>query len=120
RLFPSSILLIPETCNMAVKKVAGAITFSKYIQSILDWTRSFDFGEEEIEHHSVNVSKLFYYPIMGKREVEKATQKDIEDKKKRWAKAYENYGALEVLPAEDKSVTTVLLDYADKNKVDVL
>lgn len=122
RLFPSSILLVPETCSLAIKKIAGAITFSKYTQSILDWANRFDTREKEadIEYLPVNVSKLFYYPIMGKREVEKATQKDIESKKKQWSKEYKDYGELEVVPAADKSVTTVLLDYADKNKVDLM
>lgn len=122
RLFPSPILLVPETYTTPIKSIVQAITFSRYTQAIIDWGNKFKTNKEgeEIKKFPVNVSKLFYYPLMSKKEIERVTEEDVKTKKAKWAKEFPDNEPLKVIPAGDKGVASTLYGYAMQQEAEVI
>lgn len=122
RLFPAPVLVVPETFKTPIKTIVEAITFSRYTKPVLDWAEHFKTSEKdpEIKHYAVNVSKVFYYPLMSDKEANRATKEDITRKKKKWSKEYQSYGEIEIIKAEGKSVSSALIKYAQHKNADVL
>lgn len=122
QLFPSSILLVPETFSSPINRILKAITFSKYTKSIMEWGQCFENNTQEhkIAQFPVYISKLFYYPLMSTEEADRLTKKDFKDKEKKWTKDFGDYGKLHVVSAEEKGVSTTLKQCAKEKDADLL
>ncbi len=122
RLFPAPVLLVPETYKTPIKTIVQAITFSRYTEGIVNWANRFKESKPvaEIKKLPVNVSKLFYYPLMRPAEIEKVTKADIQAKEKKWTEKFPANKPLKVISAEDKGVATTLSGYAIQQEADVL
>lgn len=122
RLFPAPALIVPETFKTPIKTIVEAITFSKYTKHVLTWAAHFKSSEKdpEIKHHAVNISKVFYYPLMTDKEADKTTEEDIARKKKKWHKEYNEYGNIDIVKAEGRSVPNALITYAQDKKADII
>lgn len=122
RLFPAPVLLVPETYNTPIRSIVQAITFSRYTKAIVDWANKFKINKEgkEIEKFPIHVSKLFYYPLMSKKEIDRVTNEDIQTKKTKWAKEFPDNEPLIVIPAEDKGVASSIYGYAIQQEAEVL
>ena len=122
RLFSTPILLVPETYKTPIKTIVEAITFSGYTKSIDRWANMFKANKKgrEIKLLPVHVSKLFYYPLMEPKEIERITKEDIIAKEKRWAKDYPQNHPLQVISAGDKGVASTLSGYAIQQEAEVL
>lgn len=122
RLFPSPILLVPETYKTPIKTIVEAITFSRYTKSIDDWANKVKRNKEgnDIKLLPVHVSKLFYYPLMEPKEIEQITKEDVLIKEKRWTKDFPENQPLQVISAGDKGVASTLSGYAIQQEAEVL
>ncbi|HLW15553.1 MAG TPA: universal stress protein [Flavobacteriaceae bacterium] len=122
RLFSAPVLLVPETYNTPIKSIVQAITFSRYTKAIVDWANKFEINREgnKIEKFPIHVSKLFYYPLMTKREIERVTSEDIQAKQKKWANDFPDDQPLKIIPAKDKGVASTLYGYAIQQEADIL
>jgi len=122
RLFPCPVLMVPETFKTPVQTILSAITFSRYTETVLKWSKRFTSFDQskKIKILPVHVSKIFYYPLMTPREADRATQEDIKRKKNRWKNTYQDFGELEILIAGEKSVPTTLLNFAENKKADII
>src|SRR5690625_2641119 len=122
RLFPAPVLLVPETFNTPIKSIVEAITFSRYTKAIIDWADKFQTNKEgeKIKKFPVNVSKLFYYPLMTKKEIERVTEEDVQSKKAKWAKEFPDNKPLKVIPAGDKGVASTLYGYAMQQEAEII
>jgi len=122
RLFPSPVLVVPENFKTPIKTIVNAITFSRYTKNVLRWAERFTSSEKDnsIEALSVNISKIFYYPLMSDKEAKKAAQEDIKQKKKKWKKNFQDFGEINIVKAEEKSVPNALLSFAKNNQADIV
>lgn len=124
RLFPAAILLVPETFKVPVETIINAIDFSKYTVPIMDWAAKFKNNSkgQKIKHSAVHISKYHwgFYPSMTTKEIEKTTKEDILNKKTKWDRQYSTYADIEIIAAEDKSVSAALLQYADSKKANLM
>lgn len=122
RLFSAPVLLVPETYNTPIKTIVEAITFSKYTKNIDDWANRFKDNrkENEIKLLPIHVSKLFYYPLMEPKEIERITKEDVLAKEKRWNKDFPKNESLQVISAEDKGVASTLSGYAMQQEAELI
>lgn len=122
RLFPSPVLLVPETFQTPIQSIVQAITFSKYTNAIVSWSNKFKINkkEEVIKKFPVHISKLFYYPLMSQNEIEKVTKEDIKIKEEKWKKNFPNNQPLKIIPAGDRGVASSLFDYAMQKEAEIM
>lgn len=122
RLFPAPVLLVPETFKTPIKTVVEAITFSKYTEAIVSWSKKFKINKkgDEIRKLPVYVSKVFYYPLMPQKEIEQVTKEDIRAKEKLWHKKFPDMGKLNIATAEEKGIATTLHDFAKAQKAEIM
>lgn len=123
-LVPSSVLMVPETYSDPINTVMEAIDFSKYTPSIMKWARLFQSKPEvEIRHSPIHVTKFYweeYLPSSRVSRMEKAVEKNTEQKKLKWEQEYPDFNSIEIIPAEDRSISTTLLQYADRKRAGIM
>ena len=123
-IFPAAILLVPETYRISIHKIMEAIDFSKYTPPIMEWAARFkgEIEEEKINHHAVHILKFYwdFYPARKVREIEDAIQRDTARKRAKWKESYAEFGDIDIVPAEDRSISTALLQYADKKRAGIM
>lgn len=122
RLFPSPVMLVPETFKTPINSVVEAITFSKYTRGIVDWSNKFERNRlgEAIVKLPVHVSKIFYYPLMPQKEIEQITEEDRLEKKKKWKKDFPNLEPLKVISSHEEGIATSLNNYAEAKNAEVM
>ncbi|MEK6452256.1 MULTISPECIES: universal stress protein [Myroides] len=124
RILPSATLLVPETYHVPITNIIDAIDFSKYTTPIMTWADRFKNNSkgQKIQHSAIHISKLYwgFYSSMTNKEIDKISREDITEKKQKWDKKYANYSDIEIVPAEDKSISTALLQYARRQKADLM
>ncbi len=122
RLFPGATLFVPETFRTPIRVVVEAITFSRYTRSILGWGTWFRQNQRVsgIKHWAVHVSKPFYTPFMGTREMEQVIQMDINKKKEKWQSLAVGSEDLEIISAQDQNISSTIQKYLSQKKADVL
>ncbi|MDM1368881.1 universal stress protein [Myroides marinus] len=124
RIFPSSILLVPDTFNVPITTIIDAIDFSKYTSAIMSWADRFKNNSkgQRIEHSAVYISKSYLgsYPTMTTRELERVTREDIREKQDKWNKRYANYSDIDIVPAGERNVSASLIEYARSKEADLL
>src|SRR5699024_10612502 len=105
-----------------IKSIVQAITYSRYTKAIIDWGNKFKINKkgEEIKKFPINVSKLFYYPLMSKKEIERITEQDMQTKKAKWAKEFPNNEQLKVILAEDNVLSYILYGYVMQKEEEVI
>ena len=123
RILPAATLLVPETFKTPITTIIDAIDFTKYTPIIMAWADRFKNNSkgQKIQHSAVYISKFHwgFYQTTDK-EWEKATQEDIAQKQQKWNKQYASYSDIEIISAEDRSVSTSLIAYAKKKKADLM
>lgn len=118
RLFPSPVMLVPETFKTPIKSIVEAITFSKYTKGIVDWSNKFETNKlrEPIVKLPVHVSKIFYYPLMPQKEIDQIIQEDQQAKEKKWVTKFPDLKPLKVIPSHEEGIATSLYNYVkDEN-----
>ncbi|SEA42721.1 universal stress protein [Psychroflexus halocasei] len=122
RLFPSPVMLVPETFKTPIKSVVEAITFSKYTKGIVDWSNKFETNRlgETIVKLPVHVSKIFYYPLMPQKEIDQITQEDRLAKERKWTKEFSELKPLKVISSHEEGIATSLNNYAEAENAEVM
>lgn len=124
RIFPSAILLVPDTYKVPITTIIDAIDFSKYTADIMKWADRFKNNSkgQEIEHSAVHISKSYmgFYPTMTNKELEKVTRDDIKEKQEKWNKRYATYSDIDIVPAGERNISASLIAYARSKKADFL
>lgn len=124
RIFPSTILLVPDTYKMPITTIIDAIDFSRYTTSIMTWADRFRNNSkgQKIEHSAVHISKSYmgFYPTMTTKELEKVTKEDIKEKQDKWNKRYANYSDIDIVPAGERNISASLISYARSKNADFL
>ena len=120
RVLPCATLLIPETLHYPITTIIDAIDFSKYTNSIMSWADYFKNNSkgQKIYHSAVYVSKFnwSFLPSITDKDIKKETLLDVERKRNTWNQKYSNYSDITIITANDKSIATVLLNYAKDKK----
>ncbi|WP_121965425.1 universal stress protein [Myroides sp. N17-2] len=124
RIFPSAILLVPDTYKVPITTIIDAIDFSKYTVDIMTWADRFKNNSkgQKIEHSAVHISKSYmgFYPTMTNKELEKITREDIKEKQDKWNKRYATYSDIEIVPAGERNISASLIEYARSKDADLL
>lgn len=123
RLFPTPVLLVPETFKTPIKTLIKAVTFSRYTKAVLNWAEYFKSSEKEpdIKHYAVHISKVYSYPFVSEKDIKKAVKRDRDKKIKKWKNQYaENYGSLEIVKAGNKNVSHTILAAANQKNADLI
>lgn len=124
RIFPSAILLVPDTYKIPITTIIDAIDFSKYTVDIMNWADRFKNNSkgQKIEHSAVHISKSYmgFYPTMTNKELEKVTREDIKEKQDKWNKRYATYSDIEIVPAGERNISASLIEYARSKDADLL
>ncbi|MDM1395684.1 universal stress protein [Myroides odoratimimus] len=124
RIFPSALLLVPDTFKVPITTVIDAIDFSRYTNDIMMWADRFKNNSkgQKIEHSAVHISKSYmgFYPTMTNRELEKVTKDDIKEKQEKWNKKYATYSDIDIVPAGERNISASLIAYARSKKADML
>lgn len=124
RIFPSAILLVPDTYKVPITTIIDAIDFSKYTVDIMNWADRFKNNSkgQKIEHSAVHISKSYmgFYPTMTNKELEKVTREDIKEKQDKWNKRYATYSDIEIVPAGERNISASLIEYARSKDADLL
>ncbi len=113
RLLPCSTLLIPETANLPLKNIISAIDFSSHSKFILDWGTQLK-SKNGVKMETIYVSKFnkLFYTSLSENEIQSALLNDHLKRKKEWETNYAEISNLIIKDAGDKSVETVLLNFA--------
>lgn len=124
RIFPSAILLVPDTYKVPITTIIDAIDFSKYTVDIMNWADRFKNNSkgQKIEHSAVHISKSYmgFYPTMTNKELEKVTREDIKEKQDKWNKRYATYSDIDIVPAGERNISASLIEYARSKDADLL
>lgn len=124
RIFPSTILLVPDTYKVPITTIIDAIDFSKYTVDIMTWADRFKNNSkgQKIEHSAVHISKSYmgFYPTMTNKELEKVTREDIKEKQDKWNKRYATYSDIDIVPAGEHNISASLIEYARSKDADLL
>lgn len=124
RIIHAATMLVPETYHTPITTIIDAIDFSKYTTPIMAWADRFKNNAkgQRITHSAVHISKFLWglYPSMSNKEWERVTREDIKEKQLKWNKKYANYSDIDVISAEDKSISSSLILYAKKKKADLM
>lgn len=124
RIFPSAILLVPDTYKVPITTIIDAIDFSKYTVDIMNWADRFKNNSkgQKIEHSAVHISKSYmgFYPTMTNKELEKVTKEDIREKQDKWNKRYATYSDIDIVPAGERNISASLIEYARSKDADLL
>lgn len=124
RIFPSAILLVPDTYKVPITTIIDAIDFSKYTVDIMTWADRFKNNSkgQKIEHSAVHISKSYmgFYPTMTNKELEKVTREDIKEKQDKWNKRYATYSDIDIVPAGERNISASLIEYARSKDADFL
>lgn len=124
-MVPPSVLMVPETYRAPITGLLEAIDFSKYTPAIMDWAARFTSNNngDPIRHSAVHISKSFWeehYPSQRMEKMEEATQAYTQRKKAKWEERYATFGTMEIVQAQGRSISTALLQYADKKRANIL
>ncbi|WP_255555196.1 universal stress protein [Flavobacterium sp. NKUCC04_CG] len=124
RVFPSAILMVPETYRSPLTTIIDAIDFSKYTTSIMNWADRFTNNAkgQKINHKAVYISKFnwAFLPTITAKGIKEATDLDIAKRKNDWDKKYANYSDIEIIAAGEKSVPTSLLEQSERLNANIM
>ncbi len=117
RMLPASVLLVPETCKSKPQHILQAIDFSKYTPLIVQWGQALG-----VRKTPVYVSKMSFsfFPGFSEEEMNESLAREQALRSKKWQELFPDQPALAVLPAYEKSIASALLDYAGRQKADMI
>ncbi|WP_316815793.1 universal stress protein [Pedobacter nyackensis] len=124
RMLPFETLLVPETYNPAPKEIIGAVDFSKYTSTVMQWGNLIQKYSQlqQLSFQPLHISKLAwqFFPGLPTSEIKENTRADIKKKSEKWAKLYPESIPLKIIPAEDKNIASALMYHIRQEKADLL
>ncbi|MBK0370137.1 universal stress protein [Flavobacterium agrisoli] len=124
RLLPCTTLLVPETATHPIEKILYGFDFSKHTDALIRWGKKLNVNEQNqtIKHQAIYVSKYDgnFSPFISDKEIQHALQKEEQKKVAVWNNQFEGIFDFKIIKSDDKSIATVLLLEAQKQKANLL